>query len=61
MVPQRAQTQGVDDMVADIKKALGEGAREKQWWRIRKFCHTGSKIAFTECEGASILKNFSPN
>ena len=37
MVPQRAQTQGVDDMVADIKKALGEGAREIQWWRIRHF------------------------
>ena len=61
MVPQRAQTQGVDDMVTDIKKALGEGARKIQWWSIRKYCHTGSKNAFTECEGASILKNFSPN
>ena len=37
MVPQRAQTQWFDDMVADIKKALGEGARKIQWWRVRKF------------------------
>ena len=48
-------------MVADIKKAPRERARKIQWWRIRKFCHTGSKIAFTEREGASNLKNFSPN
>ena len=34
IVSQRAQTQGVDDMVADIKKTLGEGAREIQWWSI---------------------------
>ena len=37
MVSQRAQTQGFDDMVADIKKALGEGARKNLWWRVRKF------------------------
>ena len=36
MVPQRAQTQWVDDMVADIKKAPREEAREIQWWRLRK-------------------------
>ena len=35
MVLQHAQTQGVDDMAADIKKALGEGAREIQWWSVR--------------------------
>ena len=35
MVPQRAQTQWFDDMVADIKKALGEGARKNLWWSTR--------------------------
>ena len=29
MVPQRAQTQGVDDMVADIKKSARRGSAEK--------------------------------
>jgi hypothetical protein len=60
MVPQHAQTQGFDDMVADTKKALGEGALKIQWWRMRKFCHTGSKTTFAECEGASIFKKLFP-
>jgi hypothetical protein len=46
-------------MVADIKKALGEGARKNLWWRIRKFCHTGSKTTFAGREKHPIKKTFS--